>query len=57
MRTNIALVLVALALLAGCTGLPYSDPHASPDASSRTACERSGGYWHATPAVCERPRS
>jgi|GraSoiStandDraft_16_1057320.scaffolds.fasta_scaffold458004_2 hypothetical protein len=57
MRTNIALVLVALALLAGCSSLPYSDPLASPDASSRTACERSGGYWHATPAVCERPRS
>jgi hypothetical protein len=51
MRTNIALVLVALALLAGCSSLPYSD------SSSRTDCERSGGYWQAAPAVCERPRS
>jgi hypothetical protein len=56
MRTNIALVLGALLLLAGCGGVPYSDPFASPDTSSKADCERSGGYWHATPAVCEQGR-
>jgi hypothetical protein len=56
MRTKILLVLGALTLLAGCGGLPYSDPYASPDTSSKADCERRGGVWHSTVAVCEYGR-
>jgi hypothetical protein len=51
------LLFGALALLAGCGGMQYSDPYASPDMSSKAQCERDGGYWHSTPAVCEYPRN
>ena len=53
MRTKILLLLGALMLLAGCGGLPYSDPYASPDSSQQAQCERSGGTWHSQTAVCE----
>jgi hypothetical protein len=53
---KLAIVLGAAALLTGCGGLPYSDPYASPDLSQKTECERNGGYWHSTPAVCDYPR-
>ena len=43
MRTNIALVLIALALLAGCAGTSNSDQYASPDAPKKTE-QRPGGY-------------
>ena len=49
------LLLGALAVLAGCGGVPYSNPYASPDTSSQRDCELSGGYWHSSPAVCEAP--
>jgi hypothetical protein len=51
----LALVLGLAALTAGCGGVPYSDPYASPDFSQRAQCERAGGYWHGDPAVCEAP--
>ena len=53
MRTTVILGLVIV--LAGCGGVPYSNPYASPDFSQRAECERSGGYWHSSPAVCESP--
>jgi len=55
MRT-IALLFMALVLLAGCGGMAYSDPYASPDFSQGSQCERNGGYWNSTAAVCEAPR-
>ena len=57
MTTRIALILGTLLVLAGCGGLPYSDPYgASPETSAKSECERGGGIWHSTPAVCEYPR-
>ena len=53
MRLHILLVLTALTLLAGCGGLPYSDPYGSPNTSKKADCERYGGYWHALLDVCE----
>ena len=53
---TIALCLAVLGLLAGCGGVPYSDPYASPDLSKASECERGGGYWHSVPAVCEQGR-
>ena len=53
MRLYLLLVLTALTLLAGCGGLPYSDPYGSPDTTKMAHCERGGGIWRATPAVCE----
>ncbi len=54
MKTKILLVLGALTLLAGCGGLPYSDPYgSSPETSAKSDCERAGGTWHSIPAVCE----
>jgi len=49
---TIAIVLGALALLAGCGGLPYSDPYASPDFSQQSQCQRNGGHWDSVMAVC-----
>jgi hypothetical protein len=46
---TILLALSALTLLAGCGGVPYSDPFAS-----KGSCERDGGTWHSTTAVCEK---
>jgi len=54
MRT-VMMLLVALVVVAGCGGVPYSDPYASPDTSGKADCERAGGSWHATTAVCEAP--
>jgi hypothetical protein len=51
----VALVLGAAALLAGCGGVPYSDPYGSPDFAGQAQCERIGGHWHGRPAVCESP--
>lgn len=56
MRIKLLLIVGAFMALAGCGGLPYSDPYASPDISKQAECERSGGYWHSTPAVCEHGR-
>ena len=56
MRLNVLFVVGALVLLAGCGGLPYSDPYGSPDTSRKADCERAGGYWHDRPAVCEPRR-
>ena len=56
MRT-VMLLLVALVVVAGCGGVPYSNPYASPDTSGKADCERAGGSWHATAAVCEAPPS
>jgi hypothetical protein len=57
MRTMLAILLVgASAVLAGCGGIPYSDPYASPDTSLKSDCERRGGYWHPVASVCEYPR-
>jgi hypothetical protein len=56
MRVNFLFVVGALVLLAGCGGLPYSDPYGSPDTSRKADCERAGGYWHDRPAVCEPRR-
>jgi hypothetical protein len=54
---KILLLVGALTLLAGCGGLPYSDPYgASPETSAKYECERRGGIWHSVPAVCEYPR-
>ena len=44
---KLVLALGALVLLAGCGGVPYSDPYAS-----KGGCEREGGTWHSTTAVC-----
>jgi hypothetical protein len=43
-------------VLAGCGGIPYSNPYASPDVSQRADCERSGGVWHSNLSVCEVPK-
>ena len=57
MRTAVAaLLFVAAATLAGCGGIPYSDPYASPDFSKKDECERAGGRFHHTTSVCEYPR-
>jgi hypothetical protein len=57
MNTRIVVVLAALLVLAGCGGVPYSDPYgASPQTSAKYECERAGGFWHSIPAVCEYPR-
>ena len=57
MRTILAVLLVGIATaLAGCGGLPYSDPYASPDFSLKAECERNGGYWNPTASVCESQR-
>ncbi len=57
MRKKLGLVLGAVLLLAGCGGVPYSDPYgASPETSAKDSCERNGGSWHSVPAVCEYPR-
>ena len=52
---TIALLVALLGAVAGCGGVPYSDPYASPDTSGKADCERAGGYWHGTTAVCEAP--
>ena len=54
MRT-VMLLLITLAVVAGCGGVPSSDPYASPDTSRKADCERAGGSWHAATAVCEAP--
>ena len=57
MKTMMFAVLGAVMLLAGCGGVPYSDPYgASPETSAKYECERAGGFWHSRPAVCEYPR-
>ena len=57
MRTALAVLLLGVsAALAGCGGLPYSDPYASPDLSKQDECLRRGGVWHTTASVCEYPR-
>ena len=54
---GVVVVLLGLsALLAGCGGIPYSNPYASPDVSQRAECERAGGFWHPTLSVCEVPK-
>ena len=55
MMRSMLLVPVALGILAGCGGVPYSDPYASPDFSRQAECERAGGYWNRTAGVCESP--
>ena len=50
-----ALILGAVIALAGCGGVPYSDPYGSPDLAGQRQCERIGGFWHGRPAVCESP--
>jgi hypothetical protein len=53
---KIAMLLVlALGVLAGCGGVPYSNPYASPDTSQQADCERRAGYWNPNAAVCESP--
>ena len=52
---RIVVLIGALALVVGCGGVPYSDPYASPDFSQKAQCERAGGYWNSTAAVCESP--
>ena len=49
------LLLVALGLVVGCGGVPYSDPFASPDTSQQRDCANRGGYWNPNAAVCESP--
>ena len=53
MKRTLLLVIGAVALLAGCGGVPYSDPYASPDFSQAAQCDRDGGYWNRTANVCE----
>ena len=55
MTMKVLLVLGALVLLAGCGGLPYSNPYASPDLSQQAECERDGGHWNSVAAVCDSP--
>jgi hypothetical protein len=55
MKSTLVLILGAVALLAGCGGLPYSDPYASPDFSQQAECERAGGHWNTTASVCDSP--
>ena len=48
------LALLALALQAGCASPSASwDPAASSIDRTASDCERNGGRWHATLAVCE----
>jgi hypothetical protein len=42
-----ALLILGLTMLAGCGGVPYSDPFAT-----KAGCEHDGGTWHSTTAVC-----
>lgn len=57
MRTALAALLFSLTtVLAGCGGIPYSDPYASPSVSKKDECERRGGIWHPVTSVCEYPR-
>ena len=54
MRRTLLLVMGALILLAGCGGVPYSDPvSASPDTSAPFWCDRSGGRWRPELGLCE----
>ena len=52
---TIVLLLAVLAAAAGCGGVPYSDPYASPDTSRKADCDRVGGYWNPNANVCESP--
>jgi hypothetical protein len=52
---RVIMLVLALGLVAGCGGVPYSDPYASPDFSQQAQCERAGGYWNSRGAVCESP--
>jgi hypothetical protein len=52
MRTMMLIGTVAV-LLAGCGGVPYSDPYASVATSQKADCERTGGKWIASTAVCD----
>jgi len=52
---TIVLLLAVLAAVAGCGGVPYSDPYASPDTSRKADCDRVGGYWNPNANVCESP--
>jgi len=47
MKSTLLLVLSALMMLAGCGAVPFSDPFAT-----KAGCERDGGTWHSTTAVC-----
>jgi hypothetical protein len=54
---TLVLAAGALALLAGCAGMPYEDPYGTwPRIEARWECERSHGVWHASLAVCENPK-
>ena len=52
MRLTVLIGAVAI-ILAGCGGVPYSDPYASPSTAQKADCERTGGTWHSTAAVCD----
>ena len=58
MRTQIVLLLGALATVAGCSvgvGASY-DPSASTDRTwEQRRCDLYGGYWNRTANVCESP--
>jgi hypothetical protein len=47
MKSTLWLVLAVVMVFAGCGGVPYSDPYAT-----KAGCERDGGTWHSTTAVC-----
>jgi hypothetical protein len=49
-NARVILLLGAVALLAGCGGLPYPDPYVT---SPQAECERNGGFWHANLGICE----
>ena len=53
MRSNIAIGLIALVVMAGCASGGYS----SQGGAKKDACEKSGGYWQESSGICERPRS
>jgi hypothetical protein len=55
MRT-VAVALVVLGLIAGCTRGQYQSPSASPDRpesyTSPSECEKAGRTWNGTSGVC-----
>jgi len=55
MRT-VAVALVVLGLIAGCTRGQYQSPSASPDQphlyTSPAECEKAGRTWNGTSGVC-----